>query len=210
MIVVKRDPEKFGAKVLLFPSIFGPSYIDTEQVLSVSKHVLTNLNASKYMKLIPRVVENSELKLLFRTTLESWPDNSWCIRASLFGSFGQLDGTAGVVSGTDNVLIKYSRSADGLTWYQNVTNALTGSYLSSFAHTSGPMTGWGTGTECDSNCSGTIATQVYKNTTIKLASADASFIKTLSTSGGTTYSGLKMSADGKTLTIDKISVPAMV
>jgi hypothetical protein len=46
---------------------------------------------------------------LIQTTLESWPDNSWCgaktgqwcVRASVFGSFGQLDGTAGIVSGTD-------------------------------------------------------------------------------------------------------------
>jgi hypothetical protein len=78
---------------------------------------------------------------LIQTTLESWPDNSWCgaetgewyvvfsfsrisratidrkgrcVRASLFGSFGQLDGTAGVVKGMDEVKIEYARSADGL------------------------------------------------------------------------------------------------
>jgi hypothetical protein len=69
-------------------------------------------------------------------------DTDRCVRASLFGSFGQLDGTAGVVKAGDEVRIEYSRSADGLTWIQNVTNALTGAYLSSFSHQSGPMTGY--------------------------------------------------------------------
>ena len=44
---------------------------------------------------------------LIQTTLESWPDNSWCgavsgewcVRASVFGSFGQLDGDGAVVTG---------------------------------------------------------------------------------------------------------------
>ncbi|KAE9377179.1 hypothetical protein N431DRAFT_402003 [Stipitochalara longipes BDJ] len=155
---------------------------------------------------------------LIQSTLESWPDNSWCgaatgewcVRASLFGSFGQLDGTAGVVNGTDEVKIEYSRSADGLSWTQNVTNAITGAYLSSFVHDSGPMTGWGTGTECDSNCSGTIAPQTYKNTTITLAYSDTAFGNTLGVSGGTTYTGLKVSADGTVWTIESINVPAMV
>ncbi|KAH6678480.1 hypothetical protein B0J14DRAFT_505863 [Halenospora varia] len=154
---------------------------------------------------------------LIQTTLESWPDNSWCgavtgewcIRASLFGSFGQLDADSAAVKGTDNVLINYTRSADGTIWTQNVTNAKTGAYLSSFSHASGPMTGWGTGTECDDSCTGTIAAQTYKNTTITLASADASFIKTLTTSGGTTYTGAKMSADNKVLTIESINIPSM-
>ncbi|KAG4438287.1 hypothetical protein IFR05_006222 [Cadophora sp. M221] len=155
---------------------------------------------------------------LIQTTLESWPDNSWCgaakgewcVRASLFGSFGQLDGVAGVVKGSDEVRIEYSRSADGLIWNQNVTNAVTGAFLSSFGRASGPMTGWGTGTECNDGCSGTIAGQTYKNTVITLAGADTAFGNTLSTSQGTTYTGLKNSADGKTWTIDSINVPAMV
>lgn len=41
-----------------------------------------------------------------------------CVRASLFGSFGQLDGVAGVVKATDSVKIEYTRSANGLTWTQ--------------------------------------------------------------------------------------------
>ncbi|KUJ20628.1 uncharacterized protein LY89DRAFT_448834 [Mollisia scopiformis] len=154
---------------------------------------------------------------LIQTTLESWPDNSWCgatpgqwcVRASLFGSFGQLDGQAGVVGEEDQVRIEYSRSADGLVWIQNVTNAVTGAYLSSFSHESGPMTGWGTGTECDDDCSGTVSAQTYKNTTITLASSDTAFGDTLGVSGGTTYSGLSVSADGTVWHIDSISVPAM-
>ena len=63
---------------------------------------------------------------LIQTTLESWPDNSWCgaltgqwcVRASVFGLFGQLDGTAGVVSGTDQVKIQYTLESDQETWTQ--------------------------------------------------------------------------------------------
>jgi hypothetical protein len=63
---------------------------------------------------------------LVQTTLESWPTNAWCgaapgqwcVRASVFGSFGQIDGTAGIVSGTDEVLIQYTLQADQMTWRQ--------------------------------------------------------------------------------------------
>lgn len=71
------------------------------------------------------------------------------------------------------------------------------------------MTGWGTGTECNDGCTGTVAAQTYKNTTITLASSDVNFGKTLGVSGGTTYSGLSVSADGKVWHIDTISVPKM-
>jgi len=61
----------------------------------------------------------------------------------------------------------------GVTWTQNVTDAATGAYLSSYAHDSGPyMTGYGTGTECDDSCTDTISAQKYLNTTLALASAD--------------------------------------
>lgn len=147
-----------------------------------------------------------------------------CVRASLFGSFGQLDGTAGVVKSGDKVRIVYSRSTDGLIWTQTVTNAVTGAALSSFSHASGPMTGyvlpycinydltasrWGTGTECDNNCSGTVSAQTYSNTTITLASKDTAFGSTLRVSGGTTYSGLSVSIDGTVWHIDSINIPAM-
>lgn len=65
---------------------------------------------------------------LIQTTLESWPDNSWCgattgqwcVRASVFGSFGQLDGTASPVSGSEKVRIEYNLESDGETWTQYV------------------------------------------------------------------------------------------
>ena len=61
---------------------------------------------------------------LVQTTLESWPDNSWCgaargewcIRCSVFGSFGQLDGPAGVVTAGMAVRIEFALQADGQTW----------------------------------------------------------------------------------------------
>lgn len=155
---------------------------------------------------------------LVQTTLESWPSNSWCgaatgqwcIRCSVFGSFGQLDGTAGVVSGSTPVKIDYTLQSDGQTWLQTATNANTGAVLSTYSHNSGPyMTGYGTGTECDGGCSGTIAAQTYTNTVITLYAADETFGNTISTSQGATYSGLSHSSDYKTWTIAKISIPAM-
>jgi hypothetical protein len=65
---------------------------------------------------------------LIQTTLESWPSNAWCgattgqwcVRASIFGSFGQLDGSASPVSGTDQVKILYTLESDDETWTQYV------------------------------------------------------------------------------------------
>jgi hypothetical protein len=56
---------------------------------------------------------------------------------------------------------------------------------------------WGTGTECDNSCSGTITAQTYKNTTITLASSDTAFGNTLGVSGGTTYTDFQVSAMGR-------------
>jgi hypothetical protein len=83
---------------------------------------------------------------LVQTTLESWPDNSWCgaetgewcIRCSLFGSFGQLDGTASAVSGDMSVEIVYELQSDGTTWLQTATDVSTGTQLSTFSYDSGP------------------------------------------------------------------------
>lgn len=155
---------------------------------------------------------------LIQTTLESWPDNSWCgastgewcVRASVFGSFGQVDGDAAAVSGSTPVEIVYELS--GTEWTQTVTNANTGASLSSYTIDVGEgatMTGYGTGTECDNSCSGTIAEQTYQNTVITLLEADTSFGDTISTSAGATYSGLSSSEGGKVWTITKMTVPAM-
>lgn len=63
---------------------------------------------------------------LVQTTLESWPSNDWCgaktgqwcVRASVFGSFGQLDGSASAVSGDQKVRIEYVLESDQDTWTQ--------------------------------------------------------------------------------------------
>ncbi|KAL1877450.1 hypothetical protein Daus18300_002436 [Diaporthe australafricana] len=156
---------------------------------------------------------------LVQTTLESWPDNSWCgaakgqwcVRASVFGSFGQLDGTASPVSGTTKVKIVYELQSDKNTWVQTVTNADTGAALSTYSHASGPyMRGYGTGTECNDNCSGSIAAQKYLNTVITLAGADTTFGNTIATAAGGTYKGLTSSNGGQVWTIAEIDIPAMV
>ena len=54
-----------------------------------------------------------------------------------------------------------------------------------------------------------IATQTYENMTIMLLTADPTFEPTLSTSGGTTYTGLASSEGGKIWTIDSITIPSV-
>ncbi|KAH8736356.1 hypothetical protein BGZ61DRAFT_490042 [Ilyonectria robusta] len=130
---------------------------------------------------------------LVQTTLESWPDNSWC----------------GAKSG--QWCIDYTLQSDKDTWKQTVTDADTGAALSSFSYKSGPyMRGYGTGTECNGGCSPTVSAQRYINTVITLAGADPNFGKTISTSQGATYTGLTSSQGGKVWTITEINVPAMV
>jgi hypothetical protein len=68
---------------------------------------------------------------------------------------------------------------------------------------------YGTGTECNDNCSGTIAPQKYLNTVITLASADTTFGSTISSAGGATYAEVSSSQDGKVWTIKQIDIPAM-
>ncbi|KAI9038304.1 uncharacterized protein KD926_010960 [Aspergillus affinis] len=155
---------------------------------------------------------------LVQTTLEDWESNKWCgasrgewcVRASLFGSFGQLDGNAGVVKGDDHVRIEYELQDDQDTWVQTVTNDKTGEALSSFSYKSGPyMRGYGTGTECNNGCTGTINPQQYLNTELILASADTTFGDTIASAGGAIYEGLSSSEGGKVWTIKTINVPAM-
>jgi hypothetical protein len=71
---------------------------------------------------------------LIQATLESWESNDWCgaasgewcVRASVFGWFGQLDGDAGVVKGDDQVRIEYTLQDDQDTWVQYVFHILLG------------------------------------------------------------------------------------
>ncbi|KAG8738420.1 hypothetical protein FRC10_006916 [Ceratobasidium sp. 414] len=154
---------------------------------------------------------------LIQTTLEQWPDNSWCgavkgqwcVRASVFGWFGQIDGPAAVVKGTDAVTMNYKLGSNKLTWTQTVT--IGGKVVSTLTSDSGPyMKGWGTGTECDDGCNGTIAAQTYTNTTITLDAADPNFGSTGVASGGTTISGLTNEQGGKVWKIATINIPKMV
>ncbi|KDN37352.1 hypothetical protein RSAG8_10240, partial [Rhizoctonia solani AG-8 WAC10335] len=146
---------------------------------------------------------------LVQTTFESYADNSWCgasksewcVRASVFGWFGQRDGPAGVVKGTD--------ASNQMTWTQTVT--IDGKVVSTLDSDSGPyMKGWGTGTECQNDCSGTVSAQKYTNTVIVLDAADPDFSKTLGCSQGATATGITSEQGGKIWKIASIDVPAMV
>lgn len=130
-------------------SLASASLLSTEHLLakrdswggSVSLGPTKSTIVNAVTTLIPGVApstQNGELFLwpgmsngtgdLVQTTLESWPDNSWCgatsgqwcVRASVFGSFGQLDGTGSPVSGSDKVRIEYNLESDGQTWKQYV------------------------------------------------------------------------------------------
>lgn len=114
------------------------------------------------------------------------------------------------MSATDQIRIEYTLQANGQNWTQTVTNVGTGTILSTFNHVSGPMTGYGTGTECDSGCTGTSQQQEYLNTEITLAAADTSFGGTIATAAGATYTGLESSQGGKVWTISKMLIPAML
>ncbi|KAK1622939.1 hypothetical protein BDP81DRAFT_465720 [Colletotrichum phormii] len=148
----------------------------------------------------------------------SWPDNfwcgamkgQWCVRASLFGSFGQLSGDASAVSGTQKVKIDYELLSNNNTWRQTVTHADTDAKLSSFEHKSGSfMRGYGTGTECNANYSPTVSAHKYIDTVITLTGPDTGFGKTIATAQKATYSSLSSSQSGKIRTINAINVPAM-
>jgi hypothetical protein len=121
---------------------------------------------------------------LIQTTLEAWPDNSWCgassgqwcVRASDFGSFGQLSGAGYPISYNDLVTIEYKLEPDNNTWDQVVTSKAAGKVVSFFSYADGPMpgTGFGFATEADKN-SFTIDHQYYVNTEMHFAVADPNF-----------------------------------
>ncbi|TPX46838.1 hypothetical protein SeMB42_g03557 [Synchytrium endobioticum] len=152
---------------------------------------------------------------LIQSCLESWPDNAWCggtagqwcARASIFGEFGQLDGNASAVNADTPVKMEYTLEENQNTWTQIVTDASTGQVLSTLAHDSGPwMRGWGTGTECNDDCSPHVSTQIYTDTTITLASSDPAFGDTIVTSGAAVYTGLRSNADSTVWIIDTIAL----
>jgi len=85
--------------------------------------------------------------------------------------------------------------------------------------------GFGTGTECNNNCPGSVSTQVrtflpschshlsafqtYTNARIVLDKADASFSGTLGVGSGVVASALTTSDSGKTWTVASIKIPPM-
>ncbi|QRW22844.1 hypothetical protein RhiXN_07880 [Rhizoctonia solani] len=153
---------------------------------------------------------------LVQTTLEQWPDNSWCgagkgewcVRASVFGWFGQRDGPSAVVKPTDAVTMNYKLGSNKMTWTQTVT--INNKVVSTLTSDSGPyMKGWGTGTECNGGCTGTISAQKYTNTVITLDAADPNFGKTAASAGGATATGLTSEQGGKIWKIATINVPKM-
>ena len=103
--------------------------------------------------------------------------------------------------------------ADSYLWLQTMEDAVTGTLLSTFNKTSGPMLGWGTAIECNddngSACTGTISEQVWEDSVITLASADSTFDQTLGAGTGVVYTDMTTEDDGLTWTISKITIPAM-
>ena len=71
------------------------------------------------------------------------------------------------------------------------------------------VSSYGTGTECDGGCTGTVAEQEYLNTVITLDAADPTFGNTIATAQGGSYTGLSSSEGGKVWTIASITIPAM-
>lgn len=143
-------------------------------------------------------------------TTQGAKSGQWCVRASTFGTMGQIDGEGAPVAGSDRVQIRYKVS--GNVWTQTVTNAGTGTVLSTLDTDVGrgaTMTGYGTGTECNNGCTGTIAAQTYENTVITLQEADTTFGATIASAQGATYTGLTSSQGGKVWTIAKINIPKM-
>lgn len=71
-------------------------------------------------------------------------------------------------------------------------------------------TGWGTGTECNEGCNGTISAQKYTNTTIVLDAPDARFDSTRSSGNGVTFTDMVSEEGGKVWKIETIDIAPMV
>ncbi|KAK6067117.1 hypothetical protein SCUP515_10321 [Seiridium cupressi] len=148
-------------------------------------------------------------------------DDAWCISSEVYGNtdagvpnqwVGDL--TTADVNYENGILLNYTLiDKETYLWQQTMSDAVTGTLLSTFNKTSGPMLGWGTAIECqDYNgvaCTGTISEQTWVNSTIILESADSTFIDTLTASSGATYTDMLTEDDGKTWTFAKLTIPAM-
>jgi hypothetical protein len=175
---------------------------------------------------------------LIQSTLESHENGrprcgekpgEWCIMASVFGKpWGQLDSKQqAVVKGKDKITIEYKLESDQNTWTQyvvskernlnirtnqlirRVTNAETKAVLSTLATKSGPyMRGYGTGTECQKDCAGTIEEHYYFNTAITFKDPEPGF--KLSASQGASFTPPVSEQGGRVWKVAKMTIPAMV
>ncbi|KAF7322322.1 CBM1 domain-containing protein [Mycena chlorophos] len=140
-------------------------------------------------------------------------ENQWCCGASYFGSINgvlsQWQGTFVATNCDDMLTIDCTLQSDGLTWVQTVSK--NGVVISTLDSYDGPLLqgGFGTGTECNEDCGGSVSTQSYTNTTIVLSQADPLFSSTLGVGAGVVASSLTTSDGGKTWMVASIEIPPM-
>ncbi|KIY43489.1 hypothetical protein FISHEDRAFT_78348 [Fistulina hepatica ATCC 64428] len=153
-------------------------------------------------------------------------DTQWCVGASYYGVVDgettQLEGDVVPADGDTEILIHYLVSFFPaaiaavlimmIQLLDDDTVTIDGKVTSRLQSYDGPLLngGWGTGTECQSNCTGSESTQYYYNTTITLSAADVSFKDTLAVGEGITATDLTTSDDGITWYIESIEIPPMV
>jgi len=143
-------------------------------------------------------------------------DTTWCISSEVYGSGYQYVGelTTADVNYENGILLNYTLiDKDSYLWLQTMSDAVTGTLLSTYQKTSGPMLGWGPALELqDYNgvaATGTTAPQYYVNSTIYLEAADPTFVDTLGSGTGVVHTDMVTADGGKTWTIAKITIPAM-
>ncbi|KKY27653.1 hypothetical protein UCRPC4_g00886 [Phaeomoniella chlamydospora] len=152
---------------------------------------------------------------------QEYADTTWCVSSEVYGNDASGNPnqwvetlTTADINYANGIIFNYTLvDKENYTWNQTMTDAVTGSLLSTFSKNSGPMLGWGTALECnDYNgvaCTGTIAEQTYVNSTIILEAADSAFSSAIGASSGATYTDMETADGGKTWTIAKIVIPAM-
>ncbi|PQE23118.1 hypothetical protein CJF32_00004506 [Rutstroemia sp. NJR-2017a WRK4] len=144
-------------------------------------------------------------------------DTTWCISSEVYGSGYQYVGelTTADLNYENGIKLNYTLiDPSTYLWLQTMEDAVTGTLLSTYNKTSGPMIGWGTALECNDNdageaCTGTVEPQYYVNSTIVLEGTDESFADTLGAGTGVVYTDMETADGGKTWTIAKITIPAM-
>ncbi|KAL5522485.1 hypothetical protein ACEPAG_8501 [Sanghuangporus baumii] len=166
---------------------------------------------------------------LFLTSIESWPDQSWCggtiiqwcIRTQVFSQQETTFGQFAPLNANQSLSIVFERSADGSNWTQSVT--VNDQVVSQLSFPSGPMTLFGMTTECDGGCAMTVSPQIYSNTTIELLAPDISWnssevvgsqiyggegVDNIIGQQPTIVTGLS-SQDGQVWTVEEIVIPAL-